>query len=139
MGIQAENLHSLKRKQGARVRRKETESEENQGTLLFFSNNCTEVWLIFSLTLSSAAQQCDSVIHIKNIYYLSCSFSCGLSLDIEYSSLLSTVGLCLSFHCLPSSQSSLHHTLPHGSRMYGSFLILDELSHPLLLIKPLDT
>ena len=37
--------------------------------LLFFSKHCIEVWLIFSVTLSSAAQQCDSVIHIK-IYIL---------------------------------------------------------------------
>ena len=138
--MQEENRHSLLRKQGAGVRRKETGSEENQETLLFFFKNCIEVWLIFSVTLSSAAQQCDSVIHRENICSFSYSLSCGLSLDIEYSSLLSTVGLCcLSFHSFSNSQSSTHHTLPHGSRMYGSFLILDELSHPLLLIKPLDT
>ena len=110
---------------------KETGIEENQGTVLFFSKNCIEVWLIFSVTLSSAAQQCDSIIHIKNIHSFSYSFSSGLSLDIEYSSLLSTVGLCcLSFHCFPNSQSSTHHTLPHGWCMYGPFLILDELTHP---------
>ena len=76
----------------------------------------------------------------KNIYSFSYSFSWGLSLDIEYSSLLSTVGLCcLSFHCFPNSQASTHHPLPHGSHMCGPFLVLDELSYPLLLIKPLDT
>ena len=86
---------------------------------------CTAMWLSYT--------------H-KNIYYVSYSFSCGLSLDIEYSSLLSTVGLCcLSFHCFPNSQSSTHQTLPHGSCIYGPLLVLDELSHPLLLIKPLDT
>ena len=67
--MQEENRHSLLRKQGAGVRRKETGSEKNQGPLLFFSKNCVEVWLIFSVTLSSAAQQCDSLIHIK-IYIL---------------------------------------------------------------------
>ena len=80
-------------------------------TLLFFSKNFIEVWLIFSVALSSSAQQCDSVIHIKtiqsfkNVY----SFSWGLSLDNEYSSLRSTVGLFfffLSFCCIPNSQSS---------------------------------
>ena len=47
-------------------------------TLFSFLNNYNEVWLIFSVVLSSAAQQCDSVIHIKNIYSFSYSFSCGL-------------------------------------------------------------
>ena len=47
------------------MKRKETGSEENQGTLLFFSQNCIELWLIFSVALSFAGQQCDSVIHIK--------------------------------------------------------------------------
>jgi len=76
-------------------------------TCSFFSKNYIEVWLILSFALSSAAQQCDSVIHIKNIYSFSYSFSCGLSLNIEYSSLRSTVGLwCLSFLCFPNSQSS---------------------------------
>ena len=61
-------------------------------------------------------------------------------LNIEYSSLRSTVGLCcFSFLCFPNSQSSTHHTLPHGNLMYWSSLVLDELSYPLLLRKPLDT
>ena len=34
-------------------------------THLFFSKNFIEVCLIFSVALSSAAQQCDSVIHIQ--------------------------------------------------------------------------
>ena len=39
--------------------------------LLFFSKIFIEVWLIFSVVLSSAAQQCDSVIHIqKYIFFL---------------------------------------------------------------------
>ena len=91
--MQEENRHSLHRKPGAGVRRKETGSEENQGMLLFFCKNCIEVQLIFSVALSSAAQPCDSVIHRENICSFSYSLSCGLSLDIEYSSLCSTLGL----------------------------------------------
>ena len=80
-------------------------------TLFFFYKIFIEVWLIFSVALSSAAQQCDSVIHIK--VYFSYSFSCGLSLNIEYSSLCSTVGLCcFSFLCFPNSHSS---PIPHPS------------------------
>ena len=74
VGMLEEYLHSLYTKQGTGVRRKETGSEENQGTLLFISNNCIEVWLIFSVTLSSAAQQCYSVIHIKSIYFFALYF-----------------------------------------------------------------
>ena len=61
---------TLQRKQGAGVRRKETGSEGNYGHTCSFLNNYIEVWLIFSVALSSAAQQCDSVIHIKNVYFL---------------------------------------------------------------------
>ena len=46
--------------------RKVTGSEDIQETLLFFSQNCIEMWLIFSVTLSSAAL---SYTH-KNIYIL---------------------------------------------------------------------
>ena len=38
-------------------------------TLFFFSKNFIEVWLIFSVALSSAAQQCDSVIHIQKYIF----------------------------------------------------------------------
>ena len=39
-------------------------------TLFFFSKKIIEVWLIFSVVLSSAAQHCDSVIHIwKYIFF----------------------------------------------------------------------
>ena len=101
-----------------------------------FLNNYIEVWLIFSVALSSPAQQCDSVIHIE--IFFSNSFSCGLSLNIDYSSLCSTVGLCcFSFLCFPISQSSTHHTLPHDN-MSSVSLVLDELSYRLLLRKPLD-
>ena len=62
--MQEEIQHSLKRKQGAGVRRKETGREENYGHS-FFSKNYIEVWLIFSVVLSSAALQYDSVIHIE--------------------------------------------------------------------------
>ena len=58
---------------------------------------------------------------------------------MKYSTLRSTVGLCcFSFLCFPNSQSSTHHTLPHGNMSWAS-LVLDELSYPLLLRKPLDT
>ena len=77
VGMQEENQHSLKRKQGAGVRRKETGKEENYGHS-FFSKNVIEVWLIFSVVLSSAAQQCDSVIHIWKYIFFSYSFSYGL-------------------------------------------------------------
>ena len=61
-------------------------------------------------------------------------------LNSEYSSLRSTVGLCcFSFLYFPNSQSSIHHTPPHGNLMSWPSLVLDELSHPLLLRKPLDT
>ena len=109
-------------------------------TLVLFKKNYIETWLIFIVALSSAAQQCDSVIHIKIIFSFFHSFSCGLSLNIEYSSLHSTVGLCcFSFLCFPNSQSSTHHTLPHGNLMSWPSLVLVELSNPLLLRKPLDT
>ena len=70
VGMQEENQHSLQRKQGAGVRSKETGSEENYGHNCSFLNNYIEVWLII-VVLSSAAQQCDLVIHIKiYIYFL---------------------------------------------------------------------
>jgi hypothetical protein len=68
--MQEENKYSLQRKQGAGVRRKETGSEGNYGHTCSFLSNYIEVWLIFRVALSSAAQQCDSVIHMKNIYFL---------------------------------------------------------------------
>ena len=70
VGTQEENQHSLQRKQGAGVRRKETGSEGNYGHTCSFLNNYIEVWLIFRVALSSAAQQCDSVIHIKIYFFL---------------------------------------------------------------------
>ena len=94
---------------------KEQESEgKKQGvrramdTLVLFEKNYTEVWLIFSVALSSAAQQCESVIHINIYTYIySYSFSWDLSLNIIYSSLCSTVGrCCFSFLCFPNTQSS---------------------------------
>ena len=90
--MQEENQHSVQRKQGAGVKRKETGTEESHGHTCSFLKNYIEVWLIFSVALNSAAQQCDSVIHIK--IYVFYSFSCDLSLNIEYSFLCSTVGLC---------------------------------------------
>ena len=66
--MQVENWHSLQRKQGAGVRRKETGSEGNYGHTCSFLNNYIEVWLIFSVALSSPALQCDSVIQVKKKY-----------------------------------------------------------------------
>ena len=98
--------------------------------LLFFSKNCIEVWLIFSVALSSVAQPCDSVIHRENICSFLYSLSCGLSLDIEYSSLCSTLGLSfLMFLVFPTPSSPLPHTLPHGNCMDSPFWFLDELSY----------
>ena len=106
--MQEENQHSLQGKQGAGVRRKETGNEESYGHTCSFRKNYTEVWLIFSVALSSAAQQCESVIHINIYTYIySYSFSWDLSLNIKYSSLCSTVGrCCFSFLCFPNTQSS---------------------------------
>ena len=92
-----------------------------QCSIKFF---CTAMWISYTY---------------KNIFF-SYSFSYGLSLNIEYSSLCYTVGLCcFSFLFFPNSQSSTHHTFPHGNLMSWPSLVLDELSHPLVLRKPLDT
>ena len=76
--MQEENQHSLQRKQGVGVRRKETGSEGNFGHTCSLLNNYFEVWLIFSVALSSDAQQCDSVIHMKKYIFFSYPFSYGL-------------------------------------------------------------
>ena len=68
MEMQEENQHSLQRKQGAELRRKETGSEENYGHTCSFLKNYIDVWLIFSVALSSPALQCDSVIQVKKKY-----------------------------------------------------------------------
>ena len=112
-------------------------SEESYGHTCSFRKNYIEMWLIFIVALSSAAQQCDSVIDIK--YIFSYSFSCDLSLNVENNFLCSTVGLCcFSFLCFPTTTPPLPHTLPHGNLMSWTSLV-DELSYPLLLRKPLDT
>ena len=52
---------------------KEINRERGQlWTLFFFSKNFIELWLIFSVVLRSAAQQCDSVMHIHKyiIFFL---------------------------------------------------------------------
>ena len=76
--MQEENQHSLQGKQGAGVRRKETGNEESYGHTCSFLKNYIDVWLIFSVALSSAEQQCDSVIHIWKYIFFSYSFSYGL-------------------------------------------------------------
>ena len=68
-GLQEEDKLSLHRKQGAGIRRKETGSEGNYGHTCSLLKNCIEVWLIFSVALSSAAQECDSVIHIQKYIF----------------------------------------------------------------------
>ena len=67
--MQEENQHSLQRKQGAGIRRKKTGSEESYGHTCSFQKNYTEVWLIFSVALSSAAQQCELVIYIYIFFF----------------------------------------------------------------------
>ena len=77
--------------------------------------------------------------YTHKIYIFSYSFSCGLSLNVENNFLCSTVGLCcLSFLCFPTTTPPLLPTLPHGNLMSWTSLV-DELSYPLLLRKPLDT
>ena len=74
VGTQEENQRSLQRKQGAELRRKETGSEESYGHTCSFLKNYIDVWLIFSVVLSSAALQCDThkkcVIHIKILFLI---------------------------------------------------------------------
>ena len=49
---------------------KEINRERGQlWTLFFFSKMFIEVWLIFRVALRSAAQQCDSVIHIQKYIF----------------------------------------------------------------------
>lgn len=49
-------------------------------TLVLSKKLYWKVWLIFSVALSSVAQQCDSIIHKK--YIFSYSFPCDLSLNV---------------------------------------------------------
>ena len=135
--MQEENQHSLQRKQGAGVRRKETGREENYGHS-FFSKNYIEVWLIFSVVLSSAALQYDSVIHIeKYILFFLVFFLWFMTGQLIYflmlfsRTLLFIIPLCLS--------PPFPHTLPHDNLMSWPFLVVDEISYPLLMRKSLDT
>ena len=65
LGIQEKNRHSLQRKQGAGVRRKETESVRGtRGRSCSFLENHIAVWLI-SVTLSSAAHLSALAVHIQ--------------------------------------------------------------------------
>ena len=54
----------------SRSQKERNREREELWTLLFFSKYFIEVWLIFSVVLSSAAQQCDSVIHMKIYFFL---------------------------------------------------------------------
>ena len=70
--MQEENQHSPQRKKKRSRNQKERNRERGElWTLFFFSKIFIEVWLTFSVALSSTAQQCDSVIHIqKYIFFL---------------------------------------------------------------------
>ena len=102
---------------------------------MFFLKYNIEVWLIFSVALRSAAQQSDSVYTHKKYLFL---------FHVLYQWILNIVPYTLqNFVAFPSyfpkSQSSAHHTLPYVNLMSWPSLVLDELSYPLLLRKPLDT
>ena len=122
MGMQEENQHSLQRKQGGRVRRKEIGSEESYGHICSFwkKKHYFEMWIIFIVALSSAAQQCDSVIHIK-IYIFKLFFTwfiteCWIWLLVLYSrTLLFFIPL---FPQLPTSPT------PHSSSWQPHVLAL---------------
>ena len=46
------------------------QGERELWTLFFFSKIFIEVWLTFSVALSSTAQQCDSVIHMQKYIHI---------------------------------------------------------------------
>ena len=62
--------------------------QNNLHRVIFF----IEVELIYNVVLISAVHHSDSVIYIYILFYI--LFHCGLSQDIGYSSLCSTVGPC---------------------------------------------
>ena len=94
-------------------------------TFFFFSKIFIEVWLIFSVALSSAAQQCDSVIHIqKYIFFFLFFFMWFITGYLIYflmlysRTLLFIIPLYITLHLIiPYSLSS-----PHPSAL--SFLVL---------------
>ena len=93
-------------------------------THFFFSKNFTEVWLIFSVALSSAAQQCDTIIHIqKYIFFFLFFFMWFTTGYLIYFLKLYSRTCCLSFLCTPNSQSSPppHPSLwqPHVLALFG--------------------
>ena len=133
MGTQEENQHSLQRKQGTGCRRKETGREENYG-LFFFSKNFIEVWLIFSVVLSSAAQQRDTVIHIqKYIFFFLFFFMWFTTGYLIYFLMLYSRICCLSFLCALNSQSSPppHPSSwqPHVLALFGCWWTLISLAN----------
>ena len=73
MGIQEENQHSLQRKQGAGVRRKEKWSEGKFGHNFYFLKIYTEVWLIFSVVSSAhnnVTQYTHKIYFFLNLFHV---------------------------------------------------------------------
>ena len=106
-------------------------------TLFFFSKNFIEVWLIFNIALSSAAQECDSVIHIQKYIFFFLSFFMWFMTGYLILFLMLYSRTLLFIITTPSPP--LPHTLPHGYLMSWPFLVVDELPYPLLMRKSLDT
>ena len=104
--------------------------------LLFFSKIFIEVWLIFSVVLSSAAQQCDSVIHIqKYIFFFLFFFMWFMTGQLIYFLMLFSRTLLF---IIPLYPQLLILSCPTPFLMETSCLV-DELSYPMLMRKSLDT
>ena len=97
----------------------------------FFCKNFIEVWSIYTVTLTSAIQQSDSVIHTSICFHI--AFHYSLSQDIGYSSLF-IHPICNSLHLLiPNSQSCPPPPLPPWQPQVCSLLtdtILKETPTP---------
>ena len=77
---------------------------------IFFCKNFIEVWSIYTVTLTSAIQQSDSVLHTSICFHI--AFHYSLSQDIGYSSLF-IHPVYNSLHLLiPNSQSCPPPPLP---------------------------
>ncbi|ELR61726.1 hypothetical protein M91_07933 [Bos mutus] len=90
----------------------------------------------------------DWIIHMDRISMkrkiIACSGSCEAVVDTGTSAIEGPRRLVNKIHKLIGarprhSKSSTHHTLPHDNLISWASLVLDELSNPLLLRKPLDT
>ena len=95
---------------------KERNRERELWTLFFFSKIFIEVWLTFSVALSSTAQQCDSVIHIQKYIFFSLfffrQFMTGylISFLMLFSRTLFIIPLYLELPVLPSPTPGLMAT-----------------------------